>query len=77
MTGDEIAAARREMGLSRRQLGVMLGYKGGRETFKSIRLVEIGERNMAADLQERLGRLHAYWKRYRRFPPAEVIDGEA
>lgn len=78
MTGEEVHAARVDMGLSRKRLGDLLGYSGNRDqVFKTIKRIEAGKRNLAPDMAERLQRLYAYWVQHKELPSAEVIDGEA
>ena len=60
MTGDEFQSIRMELGLSRREFAVALGYEGSGDTnFKAIKQLEMGKRNVSADIERRALALRA------------------
>ncbi len=60
MQADEFLAVRRRLNMSRVEFARALGYEGNHSTnFKAIKLLEMGRRNISADIESRVRNLEA------------------
>jgi transcriptional regulator with XRE-family HTH domain len=70
MMPQEFQRRREEMGLTRRELAGLLGYRHGNEAqaYMTVKKLEIGEREISPMCSRLLTMIHRHWSSTGRFP---------